>query len=414
MPLMARAFFWMLTGQSEPYIFTPPPPGNSPSPAGVSGIYIHIPFCRSTCPFCPYNKVLFDKALAHRYDHAVREEARQLTTRLSPGSIKSVYVGGGTPTTMLSCLEKLLDILRPSLAGEAEVAVELHPGDCSPETLARLRDAGMTMSSLGVQSFDSKLLASLGRTHCGGEARASLEQILNLGVQTVNVDLMMNLPGQTAAGLQADMEEAVRLGATQISAYPLILFPFTPLKPGVRQASIWAQWRMLSRAAGTGGNLDYQRSSVWTWTKPGSSHYSSITRDSFWGLGAGAASLAGNQFWLNTFDVEAYVTAMEGEEGAVALVCQLSTHQEALYRTFWKGYDGTIDPTQPGQIRSRMDLLLRLTSLLNLTRQKSGQYHLTGWGFFIYHLLERYYTRAYIGRLWQACYQQPHPDSVRL
>ena len=244
--------------------------------------------------------------------------------------------------------------------------MEVHPNDITPRVASRLADAGVNMVSLGAERVD------------------------------------------------------------QVSAYPLMDFPFTNMRS---RLSLGEQRRLLDTLASIGSEHGYQRSSVWTWTKAGSPKYTSITREDYVGIGAGAASHLGNRFWLNTFSAEAYMDAMMNGKtrpspaaatglvpnSPVALSASLTEQESALYRTFWRCYEGGFDLHSPeAQVIPVLPRLTRLAERLGLVRRTSSTTRLTDKGLFLYHLLERYYTRRYIGRLWQVCRESAFPAGVEL
>ena len=133
---------------------------------------------------------------------------------------------------------------------------------------------------------------------------------------TTNVDVMTCIPGQSADEATADMQRLLRMGVGQVSAYPLMDFSYTQ---GRTSHSLWSQRRTLAALAQVGEAEGYERSSVWTWTRPDARKYTSITRERFIGIGAGAATYLDGYFGVNTFDVRAYVEALSQVLSPVAL-----------------------------------------------------------------------------------------------
>lgn len=403
-----RLLYLILTGSLGRFAFNPGPvsSGCEPVPDPV-GIYVHIPFCRSLCPFCPYTKVIYDQGLAALYSRCLESEVGRVLSGLNGAKISSIYFGGGTPMMLPGAVESLIKRFEPHLIPDAQVALEAHPGDVTPAAVSRLSDIGINMVSLGAESLNDGVLVRLGRNHSSKDALAALRMLLDSRRFSVNVDLMTGIPGQELESSASDMRQLMEHRVDQVSSYPLMDFPFTQMRSTL---SLREQRRLLDTLASIGSQAGYRRSSVWTWTKPASQHYTSITRENYLGIGAGAASQLGHHFWLNAFGVETYVDAITNGKSAVSLSISLGEKEAALYRLFWRCYDGEFDLRSPEALeiptlRSLVDVAQRL----GLATRASSVVRLSDKGFFLYHILERYYTRRYIGRLWQSCREADFP-----
>ena len=163
---------------------------------------------------------------------------------------------------------------------------------------------------------------------------------MNFDKTAVNADLIVGIPGQSLQSSTRDMSMLLDRQVDQVSAYPLMDFPYTKMKT---RLSLHGQYRLLNALTTLGTDSGYVRSSVWTWTRPSSPKYTSITRHNYVGLGAGAASFLSQYFWLNTFDVEAYVREIEHGRSPVALSTCLNHQEASLYRLFWQCYEGEFD-----------------------------------------------------------------------
>lgn len=408
-----RILYRLLAGSWGRFAFSPGPiPAGSVSVPEEVGVYVHIPFCRSVCPFCPYNKVLYEPRLAARYSRCLEREVRRLVSGLGGAKVSSIYFGGGTPLTLSESVLSVVELLRPHLVPKAQVAVEAHPHDINPDTVTRLADAGVNMISLGVESLDDGVLRILGRNHSRRDALTALGALLDSGRVSVSCDIITGIPGQSAESSVTDMRLLITRGVDQVAAYPLMDFAFTEMKSRI---SFSEQRRLLGALTLVAGQAGYRRSSVWTWTRPGAPKYSSITRENYLGIGAGAASHVDRAFWVNTFDVTAYVDVVSENKNPVALSTTMSDRESALYRLFWRCYEGELDMDCPEAAAiPAMQALIRLAERLGLASCESPRVRLTEKGFFVYHLLERYYTRRYIGRLWQHCRQSAFPSGFVL
>jgi oxygen-independent coproporphyrinogen-3 oxidase len=261
----------------------------------------------------------------------------------------------------------------------------------------------------------------LGRGYDGRLARESCQCLLQAGFATVDVDLIFAIPTQTKEEVEADIEYASELGIGQISAYPLIPFSYAPLWRHLRQAKVtmpgwWMEQEMLKAVVKKASGAGYRRTSIWSFNKPGAKRYTSVTRDSFVGIGAGASSRMGDYFTLNTFSVGAYIKAME-KGSPLVLATKLDASDKIAYWLFWRCYDLAIDTGDfhfifgrdlPYHIRG----LLSLLRLLGLAHQKGNTTCLTEAGAYLFHLIEKEYTHAYLETLWQARLQEAWPPRV--
>lgn len=200
-----------------------------------AGIYLHVPFCRRKCPYCSFASVVPRPGQVGHYLAAVRAQLRGLAREPQVREIvcTTVFFGGGTPSLLdpADLADLLADCctLFAFAADEPEVSVEVNPGTIDAAGLERLRRAGCNRLSIGVQSFDDRELALLGRIHSAAEARAAVRAARNAGFGNLSLDLMYGLPGQSVAGWRATLEQALALGPDHLSLYELTPEEGTPL-----------------------------------------------------------------------------------------------------------------------------------------------------------------------------------------
>jgi menaquinone C8-methyltransferase len=378
---------------------TPDPP---PDAASVldhvrerPGLYVHIPFCRSLCPFCPYNKVRYHAGLAADYATALRWE---LDTYLAAGAepFTSLYVGGGTPTLCPELVESVSQ--RVTVTGER--AIEVLPSHLTHPMVARLLAAGFEAVSLGVQSFDPEVLRHLGRPTTASQNRDAVVRAVGR-FRCVDVDLLFDTAFDRPEVLLADLATCFELGADQVSTYPLMRFGYTPFGKRAHQPGL--EHRLLREAGDLAIGHGYERRSVWTFNRRGGPTYSSITRPTYLGVGAGAATSAGTWFLVDHFGLAPYLAAVGAGRLPIARLAQLSPTAAGAYRLFWQLYTGTV-PTGfvargPGGVRL-------LTAALDLGRAAGwvapspDGLHLTANGYDRYHDVERAVTYHLIEPLW--------------
>lgn len=382
-------------------------PDSSPADRAVAlldapaGAYVHIPFCDRICPFCPYNKVVPRAGQPERYFTALLAETHRYLDAGAAGSegFTSLYVGGGTPTLFPDLLRPVLNIL--PVTGER--AIEVLPNHGTAERLDELRRIGFTAVSIGVQSFSDQVLRHLRRPH---DADQSLQALQNARhrFDLVDADLILDVEYDDAhAGtFLRDLGRCFELGVDQVSTYPLMRFGFTPF--GAARHDRTREHEVLAEATRLAEQAGYERRSVWTFNRPDSPSYTSITRRRFIGLGAGASAFLGRDFLVNHFGVETYINAVAEGGLPVAKRLRLGTLGGAAYDVFWQAYTGRVCLPPP-----RWDVTgLALRSLLSLLvagrlvapTTPPGCHQLTATGYDRYHDLERWVTYRLIEPLW--------------
>lgn len=201
------------------------------------GIYVHIPFCETKCPYCDFNTYAGIEKLIPLYVDALCEELSRWGKLLDDRSAGTVFFGGGTPSYLSEVdIGRVMDALRTGfpLADDAEVTLEANPGDITPEKAIGWLGAGVNRVSMGVQSFDDGLLQMLGRRHDSAEAKCSFRALRDAGFENRSLDLMFGLPGQSLEQWNASLDQALALEPDHVSLYGLQLEAGTPLEADVR------------------------------------------------------------------------------------------------------------------------------------------------------------------------------------
>ncbi|MDH4018417.1 MAG: radical SAM family heme chaperone HemW [Xanthomonadales bacterium] len=194
-------------------------------------LYVHMPWCVSKCPYCDFNShTKPDEFPADDYIRALVADLEQDLPLVWGRPVQSIYFGGGTPSLFsadliadfLSAARARLDV-RP----DVEITLEANPGTIEHDSFSAYAQAGINRVSLGVQSFDDKLLKSIGRIHGRGEIEQSLKSLSSAGITNFNIDLMFALPGQSPDQSRHDIELAINAGPSHISFYQLTIEPNT-------------------------------------------------------------------------------------------------------------------------------------------------------------------------------------------
>lgn len=188
--------------------------------------YIHIPFCEHICYYCDFNKVFIEGQPVDEYvDLLIREMA--LTMEKHPKqTIKTVYIGGGTPTSLTAKqLDALLSGMHKYLVIDcfAEFSVEANPGDVDLEKMAVLKHHGVNRLSMGVQSFDDRILKKIGRVHTKADVLQTIQNAKQAGFDNISIDLIFRLPYQTIDHFKESLEQALALDLPHYAVYSLIL-----------------------------------------------------------------------------------------------------------------------------------------------------------------------------------------------
>jgi putative oxygen-independent coproporphyrinogen III oxidase len=193
-------------------------------------LYVHIPWCVRKCPYCDFNSHEGSGELPQKeYIERLLLDLEDLLPSVWGRRLVSIFIGGGTPSLFSpDSIDALLSGVRARLPLEpgAEVTLEANPGTVEAARFRGFRDAGVNRLSIGVQSFDERMLSVLGRIHSAEEARRAIDAAAAT-FDNVNIDLMYGLPGQTMAMARADIEEAARTGVPHVSAYQLTIEPNT-------------------------------------------------------------------------------------------------------------------------------------------------------------------------------------------
>lgn len=184
--------------------------------------YVHIPFCSHICYYCDFAKVLMTGQPVEAYIDELLKEYDSYDI----SGLKTLYIGGGTPSVLpADQLEKLLTHLTKKLDLEEleEFTVEANPSDLTDEVLAVLANSPVNRISLGVQSFDDKLLKKIGRTHTEAQVYSSIERLRAAGFENITIDLIYGLPNQTMEMVERDVQKFLELDLPHVALYSLIL-----------------------------------------------------------------------------------------------------------------------------------------------------------------------------------------------
>jgi len=386
------------------------------------GLYLHVPFCRQICPYCPYNKEAYRSEVAERYTKAVIKEIEFYSELIGSKPVTSFYIGGGTPTTMLhGGLDKILDHIFRVFNVQCDIHLESHPNDLSLDNLNTILSMGVQHLSIGVEALQDKHLKTLNRPYTVEEVTAAVERAVGRDFKCVNVDVMFALPGQTCREIEDTGHALVEMGVDQVAAYPLFRFPYTKMGEAAKGtgSNILKREKMLSILETIFYDAGFERTSVWAFTRPGVSKYCSVTVPLYVGLGASGSSYLKDVFYLNTFSVAEYIKALENGKLPIALALDLSARMQMAGWLYWRIYETRFDKTsfkrRFGKDFDRFyGRYVKPLALLGFLKDDGEQIVLSDRGTYWLHALEDLFSIQYISKLWGTSKQEPWPEKVVL
>jgi coproporphyrinogen III oxidase-like Fe-S oxidoreductase len=412
-----------LVGPEQRWIFERPDQNWTPSPIQRTSLYLHVPFCRHFCPYCPYTKVPYREPLVEPYTRAAIAEVDWWADTIGPTEITSIYIGGGTPTLVVESVARVLVNVRKRFHLSGDICIETNPGDVDIEMVERLHDIGVTLVSLGVESFQPEKLALLGRDYQPDVAERALTILVQSGFTSVNADLMFALPGQNAANVKDDLARAAQLGADQLTTYPLFTFPYTSVGKylhlkAVRMPNVRMRRSHYQAINNWCAEHDFERVSVWGFKRGSVPRYSSVTRDGYIGIGPGSGSHLHDGFVLNTFDLDSWIKALTDRRSAIALRMPFAGEMPGWWWLYWRFYDTRIPlhdlDTALGNDAPKARKWLRVFKKAGLVIQHGNTFDLTETGAFWLHLAQNYFALNYVNTLWTSARQQPWPQAVKI
>ena len=296
----------------------------------MAGLYIHIPFCASKCPYCDFYSITDCSCAEAFYKAAIREvellgSVIDETTGTNPltdiDNRDTVYFGGGTPSVPDSKLTTdLLKAIKEAfnIASDAEITIEVNPSSLTSEKLTEYLQAGFNRISLGVQSLDDEVLKTLGRLHDSKGALDAIDKIRNAGFTNISADLITGVPGETIEGIKRDIKTFRDHGVKHISTYSLMLEEGTAFydrynKTIEEYISPETEREMYHGTRAFLNELGYESYEISNSCMPG---FKSIHNSSYWNsceyfaIGAGAHGFLGDLRYGHRDDVSAYINEM--------------------------------------------------------------------------------------------------------
>ena len=269
-------------------------------------LYIHIPFCRTLCPFCCFHRYLFKENKAREYFKNLKKELALYVRR--GFRFSSFYFGGGTPTILMDELVGFIDHLRKNFEVK-EVSLETTPSEVNKENIGLLKAAGVNRLSIGVQSFDNDVLRTMGRLLYTGEEAKERLLMAQGNFDTVNVDFIFNFPFQPIAKFEADVQTFKDLGIDQATFYPLMPSPHKKdaLERRFQRVDNSQERKYYDVILRDLYSKGYKASTVWCFSR-GERMVDEYIVDfaDYIGIGSGSVSLVKGNFYVNSFSLDRY------------------------------------------------------------------------------------------------------------
>jgi len=388
------------------------------------GLYIHIPFCKSMCPYCPYYKVFYDKKLADKFSSALIKEIDGYNEETGKMDITSIYIGGGTPTLLIYDLKSIINKIRASYNVAQETAIETTPSDVSEDKVKILKEVGVNYISLGVQSFQQKYLSLIGRNYDANRALSAVRMIKKYQFDTFNIDLIFAFPLEDLSELVKDLQTAVSFSPDQITCYPLFTFPYSTIGKyrkikKLKMPSYRKRKKMYYLIHDFFEEKGYWRSSVWSFNREKTKPYSSVTRDYYIGFGPSAGSYTGKGFYFNTFSVSEYIKTVS-QRKPIALEMRVSNRMEKLFWFYWRLYE-TVIPKKGYKkmfgkdIHSDFGKILSIIKTLGFIQSEDDEtITLNKRGCLWLHLAQNYAALNYVSRIWSVAQKATWPEKITL
>jgi menaquinone C8-methyltransferase len=269
-------------------------------------LYIHIPFCRTLCPFCCFNRYLFKEDQARQYFQSLRSE---LDLYIARGfRFSSFYFGGGTPPIMLDELLEFIGYLKQKFEVK-EISLETTPAEITPEMVRQLSRSGVKRISIGIQSFDSEVLKNMGRITLSGEAAKEKVLMAQGNFDTVNIDLIFNFPFQSPEQFRSDVETFKNLKIDQATFYPLMASPHkrNAMERKFNHVDSAREKKFYDIILNQLYDSGYQAATTWCFSRGDKmiDEYV-IEYDDYVGIGSGSVSIVNGNFYVNSFSLDRY------------------------------------------------------------------------------------------------------------
>ncbi len=304
--------------------------------------YVHIPFCTQICYYCDFSKVFIKNQPVDSYLEHLLEEFQSYDIQ----KLRTLYIGGGTPTALsASQLEVLLNGLTKNLDLSAleELTIEANPGDLDADKIAVLKNSAVNRVSLGVQTFDDKMLKKIGRSHLEKDIYENIGRLKLAGFDNISIDLIYALPGQTMEQVKDNVAKAIGLDIPHMSLYSLILENHTVFMNRMRRGKLplpkeELEAEMFEYIIAELEKSGFEHYEISNFSKPGfESRHNLMYWDNaeYYGIGAGASGYVNGVRYKNHGPIRHYLTAVE--EGNARITEEHLSQKEQMEEEMFLG-----------------------------------------------------------------------------
>ena len=301
----------------------------------TTGIYIHIPFCKSKCIYCDFYSVAGQNEKIEIFVHTLIREIEQCSVDTSKWIIDTIFIGGGTPSLLnAQQLEKIIDALskKYDISNIIEFTIEANPGEAPIEKLRAFHSLGVNRLSIGVQSFKTELLHFLSRIHSAEDVFHTFQSARDVSFENINCDLIYNIPGQSLRNWQNDLTTLIKLNPEHISAYSLTVEQNTKLHELVLDNSIQMpkdekHLEFNSITHSTLQKNNYSQYEISNYSKSNKEclhnlHY--WGNDKYLGFGPSAHGYDGIKRWNNYSNLDKYISIIENDKLPIETSAKIS------------------------------------------------------------------------------------------
>ncbi len=306
------------------------------------GIYIHIPFCKQKCYYCDFISYANKEEKVKEYIESLQKEIELESDRYKNEEyeITTIYIGGGTPSFIDALyIERIINTIKQNykLHENPEITIEVNPGTINEEKIRKYKDIGINRISIGLQTTKDNLLKQIGRIHTYEEFLNCYQIVQKVGVDNINVDLMLGLPNQTLEDLKESLREVINLKPNHISLYSLILEENTVLEKQVSENELelpsedkerkmyWETKKILEQ----NGYIHYEISNFSKKGYESKHNLNCWNQKEYLGFGVAAHSYIKNKRYCNTNNIEEYIKNVQnGKILSNRTICEIQNKIE--------------------------------------------------------------------------------------
>jgi coproporphyrinogen III oxidase-like Fe-S oxidoreductase len=366
-----------------------------------ASLYIHIPFCQVLCPYCSFNRYLFDEEKARTYFKHLKKE---LDLYIQKGfKFSHFYFGGGTPTILMDELTKFIDFLKENFQ-ISQLSVETSPHLVNEENIRLLKTSGVNRLSIGVQSFQEKILKAVGRLFITEDAREKI-LIARDNFDTLNLDLIFNFPSQSIEQFMTDLEIFESLNLNQVTFYPLMPSPHkkNALERKFNQINTSREKKFYDIILKTMLAAGYSASTAWCFSK-GERIIDEYIIDfiDYIGIGCGSVSYLKGNLFVNTFSLNKYGELLSNNKFPIIRWKTLSKMEQVRYYFLTKLFGLKLDIQKFYQkfnldIHKTLRKDLMFLKLFGLIKEKAGRISVTQKGMYPVNMMMKHFYASLNG-----------------